>query len=174
MYSRAARLVREQKVGKGWRCSRWERAGRRRRGGVWALGARERKKNRRKREGGKRRGVGTASAFSFGRERKRERREAVPKEGEALRWISERRGRERTREKDRRGTSGQCACIAVSFHSGVKAKKARRYRGYSLRGIEMTGAYYNCPFVSRYPHVRWKHEKHLLLETRGADNSAVL
>lgn len=48
--------------------------------------------------------------------------------------MSKREKRQRANERERqKGTSGQCACIAVSFHSGVETKKARRYRGYAMR-----------------------------------------
>lgn len=40
------------------------------------------------------------------------------------REVNKREKRQRANERERwKGTSGQCACIAVSFHSGVKVKK---------------------------------------------------
>lgn len=81
----------------------------------------------------------------------------------------ERNKREREEEKGRR--SGQCVCIAVSFHSGIEAKKARRYRGCATRNRD-DRAHYNGPFVSRYARASpAKQRALLLLQTRGTGNS---
>lgn len=168
MYSRAARLVREQKVGKGWQCSRWERAGRRRRGGVRALGARERKKNRRKREG--KRGW-NGERIQLRLSRREEKRSS--ERGRSVKWTSEKRGRGRMKEKDGKGRAGSVHASQFHFTAEQRQKRREGIEG-TLRRMEMTKAYYNCPFVSRYTYVRWKHEKHLLLETCGADNSAAI
>lgn len=126
MYSRAARLVREQKVGKGWQCSRWERAGRWRRGGVRTLEGRERKKNHRKREGGKGRGLErrahSASVEGGGR------REGVLKEGEA--WGEQARKEAEGEWKRKIERDERAVCMHRSFISqrsrGKKGEKVSR------------------------------------------------
>lgn len=96
----------------------------------------------------------------------------MSKEGEVQgeRAKEEEEGSAKKREREE-GTSGQCGCIAFSFHGGIEAKKARRYRGYAMWHRD-DRAHYNVPPCRGTPVcTRRKYGCAYYWETHGAANS---
>lgn len=87
---------------------------------------------------------------------------------------------ERKREREMTGTSERTVCMHRSFISrwnrGEKEKKkeARRYRGYTLCGIEMTRARYNVSSYIAYMYIPAKVPAAFIVENvmRRSVNSA--
>lgn len=68
----------------------------------------------------------------------------MSKEGEVQGERAKKEESVKKREREKGTSSGQCGCIAFSFHGGIEAKKARRYRGYAMWNRD-DRAHYNVP-----------------------------